>query len=71
MERVAPEVKDITGQEIPGTGQWHQKFTLFMPGDPETEQLFDRTGINLDLFDPQVRIDLWNTLKDHRFTDSD
>lgn len=34
MQRVAPEVKDIAEHEIPGTGQWHQKFTLFMPGDP-------------------------------------
>jgi hypothetical protein len=49
MKRVAPEVKDIIEQEIPGTGQWHQKFTLFMPGDPDTEQPFDRTGTKLDL----------------------
>jgi hypothetical protein len=67
MKRVAPEVKEIIEQEIPGTGQWHQKFTLFMAGDPDTEQPFDRTGAKLDLFDPQVRIDLWKTLKDHRF----
>ncbi len=33
--------------------QWHQKFTLFMPGDPVTEQPFDRTGTKLDLSDPQ------------------
>ena len=63
MERVAPDVKDIAEQEIPGTGQWHQKFTLFMPGDPATEQPFDRTGAKLDLLDPQVRIDLWKSLK--------
>jgi hypothetical protein len=69
MELVAPEIKDIIEQEIPGTGQWYQKFTLFMPGDPETEQPFDRTGIKLDLSDPQVRIDLWKTLKDPRFND--
>ena len=69
MKRVAPDVKDIAEQEIPGTGQWHQKFTLFMPGDPVTEQPFDRTGTRLDLSDPQVRIDLWKTLKDHRFGD--
>ena len=69
MEQVAPEVKDIVEQEISGTGQWHQKFTLFMPGDPESEQLFDRTGTKLDLSDPQVRIDLWNTLKDQRYGD--
>lgn len=69
MERVAPEVKDIAEHEIPGTGQWHQKFTLFMPGEPVTEQPFDRTGAKLDLSDPQVRIDLWITLKDHRFSD--
>jgi hypothetical protein len=43
MKQVAPEVKDVTEGEIPGTGQWHQKFTLFMPGDPVTEQPFDRT----------------------------
>jgi len=69
MKRLAPEVKDITEEEIPGTGQWHQKFTLFMRGDPATEQLFDRTGTKLDFSDPQVRIDLWKTLKDHRFSD--
>jgi hypothetical protein len=34
MERVAPAVKDLTEEEISGTDQWHQKFTLFMPGDP-------------------------------------
>jgi hypothetical protein len=34
-----------------------------------TEQLFDRTGTKLDFSDPQVRIDLWKTLKDHRFSD--
>ncbi len=67
MKRVAPQVKDIVEQEIPGTGQWHQKFTHFMPGDPDTEQPFDRTGAKLDLSDPQVRIDLWKTLKDRRF----
>jgi hypothetical protein len=27
-----------------------------MPGDPVTEQPFDRTGTKLDLSDPQVRI---------------
>lgn len=69
MQRVAPDVKDITEQEIPGTGQWHQTFTLFMAGDPVTEQPFDRTGIKLDLADPQVRIDLWKTLRDNRFGD--
>lgn len=69
MELVAPEVKDIVEQEIPGTGQWHQKFTLFMPGDRESEQPFDRTGVKLDLSDPQVRIDLWKTLRDARFDD--
>jgi len=42
-----------------------------MRGDPATEQLCDRTGTKLDLSDPQVRIDLWKTLKDHRFSDSD
>ena len=71
MKRVAPEVKDLTEEEIPGTGQWHQQFTLFMPGEPVTEQPFDRTGTKLDLSDPQVRIDLWKTLKDHRFSGSD
>jgi hypothetical protein len=40
-----------------------------MRGDPATEQLFDRTGTKLDLSDPQIRIDLWKTLKDHRFGD--
>ena len=69
MKRLAPEVKDITEEEIPKTGQWHQKFTLFMRGDPATEQLFDRIGTKLDLSDPLVRIDLWKTLKDHRFSD--
>jgi hypothetical protein len=69
MKQATPEVKDVTEEEIPGTGQWHQKFTLFMPGDPVTEQPFDRTGTKLDLSDPQVRIDLWKTLKDHRFSD--
>ena len=69
MERVAPAVKDLTEEEIPWAGQWHQKFTLFMPGDPVTEQPFDRIGTKLDLSDPQVRIDLWKTLKDHRFSD--
>ena len=69
MKPLAPEVKDISEQEITGTGQWHQKFTLFMPGDPVTEQPFDRTGTKLDLADPQVRIDLWKTLKDDRFND--
>lgn len=69
MKRVAPEVKDLTEEEISGTGQWHQQFTLFMPGDPVTEYLFDRVGIKLDLSDPQVRIDLWKTLKDQRFSD--
>jgi hypothetical protein len=68
LKQVAPEVKEVT-EEIPGTGQWHQKFTLFMSGDPVTEQPFDRTGTKLDLSDPQVRIDLWKTLKDHRFSD--
>ncbi|HKY08578.1 MAG TPA: hypothetical protein VJQ55_10065 [Candidatus Binatia bacterium] len=69
MKRVAPEFKDVIEEEIPGTGQWHQKFTLFMPGDPATEQLFDRIGIKVDLSDPKVRLDLWKTLKDHRFSD--
>ena len=69
MKRVAPEVKDVTEQEIAGTGQWHQKFTLFMPDDPATEQPFDRIGIKLDLSDPQLRIDLWKTLRDPRFSD--
>jgi hypothetical protein len=36
-----------------------------------TEQPFDRTGSKPDLSDPKVRIDLWKTLKDQRFTDSD
>ena len=52
MKRLAPEVKDVIEEQIPGTGQWHQKFTLFMPGDPATEQPFDRTGTKLDLSDP-------------------
>ena len=69
MKRVAPEVKEVSEQEIAGTGQWHQKFTLFMPGDPATEQQFDRVGIKLDLSDPQVRIDLWKLLRDSRFSD--
>ena len=69
MKRVAPEVKDLIEEEIPGTGQWHQTFTLFMPGDPETEQPFNRTGTKLDLSDPKVRIDLWKTLRDQRFSD--
>jgi hypothetical protein len=69
MKQVAREVKDVTEEEMPGTGQWHQKFTLFMPGDPVTEQPFDRTGTKLDLSDPQVRIDLWKKLKDQRFSD--
>jgi hypothetical protein len=69
MERVAPEIKNIVEHEIPGTGQWHQIFTLYMPGDPVTEQPFDRTGAKLDLSDPRVRIDLWRTLKDDRFSD--
>jgi hypothetical protein len=69
MKRMAPEVKDVFEEEIPGTGQWHQKFTLFMPGDPATEQPFDRTGTRLDLADPQVRIDVWKTVKDPRFSD--
>ena len=67
MKQVAAEVKDVSEEEIPGTGQWHRKFTLFMPGDPVTEQPFDRTGTKLDLSDPQVRI--WKTLKNHRFSD--
>jgi len=69
MGLVAPDLKDITEEEIPGTGQWHQKFTLFMAGDPDSEQPFDRTGVKLDLTDPQVRIDLWRTLRDPRFDD--
>jgi hypothetical protein len=69
MQLVAPEVKEITEEEISGTGQWHQKFTLYMPGDPESEQPFDRIGVKLDLSDPQVRIDLWRTLRDPRFDD--
>ena len=71
MERVAPEFRDLTEEEIPGTGQWHQKFTLFMPGDPVTEQPFDHIGTKLDLSDPQVRIDLWKRLRDDRFNDGD
>jgi hypothetical protein len=67
MKRLAPEVKDLTEEEIPGTGQWHQTFTLFMPGDSVSEQPFNRIGTRLDLSDPQVRIDLWKTLKDDRF----
>jgi len=67
MKRLAPEVKDLTEEEIPGTGQWRQTFTLFMPGDPVTEQPFNRIGTRLDLSDPQVRIDLWKTVKDDRF----
>ncbi|HEY6996779.1 MAG TPA: hypothetical protein VFD87_01275 [Phototrophicaceae bacterium] len=67
MKRLAPEVKDLTEEEIPGTGQWHQTFTLFMPGDAVSEQPFNRIGTRLDLSDPQVRIDLWKTLKDDRF----
>jgi hypothetical protein len=69
MERVAPEVRALTEEEIPGTGQWRQRFTLFMPRDPATEQPFDRIGTKLDLSDPQVRIDLWKTLKDPRLGD--
>ena len=69
MKRVAPEVKDLTEEEIPGTGQWRQTFTLFMPGDPITGQPFSRIGSKLDLSDPQVRIGLWKTLKDIRFAD--
>jgi hypothetical protein len=69
MKRLAPDVKNVFEEEIAGTGQWHQKFTLFMPDDPATEQPFDRIGIKLDLADPQVRIDLWKTLKDSRFSD--
>jgi hypothetical protein len=69
MKRVAPEVKDVIEEEIAGSGSWHQKFTLFMPGEPMTEQPFDRTGSKLDLSDPQVRIDLWRTLRDSRFND--
>jgi len=69
MGIVPPDLKDITEEEIPGTGQWHQKFTLFMPGDPDSEQPFDRTGVKLDLSDPQVRIDLWRTLRDPCFDD--
>ena len=40
-----------------------------MPGDPMSEQPFDRTGAKLDLSDARVRIDLWKTLKDPRFSD--
>jgi hypothetical protein len=69
MDRVAPEIKDLFEEEILATGHWHQKFTLFMPGDSSTEQPFDRIGVKLDLSDPQVRIDLWRTLRDHRFSD--
>lgn len=69
MKRIAPEVKDLTEEEISGTGQWHQRFLLFMPGDPATEQPFDRIGIKLDLSDPQVRLDLWKSLRDSRFSD--
>jgi hypothetical protein len=69
VERAAPEVRDIIEEAIPGTGQWHQKFTLFIPGDPATEQPFDRIGTRLDLSDPKVRIDLWKTLKDPRLSD--
>ncbi|MGN6734302.1 MAG: hypothetical protein ACTHMB_20395 [Candidatus Binatia bacterium] len=67
MKRLAPEVKDLTEEEIPGTGQWHQTFTLFMSGDAVSEQPFTRIGTRLDLSDPQVRIDLWKTLKDDHF----
>ena len=66
MRRLAPEVKDVIEQEIAGTGQWHQKFTLVMPDDQWNEQPFDHTGVKLDLEDPQVRIDLWKNLKTHR-----
>lgn len=66
MERIAPHIKDIFEEQIPGTGQWHQKFTLFMPGAPWSEQPFDRIGVKLDLADPQVRIDLWKTLREER-----
>jgi hypothetical protein len=69
MKRVAPEVKELTEEEIPGTGQWHQTFTLLMPGNPATEQPFNRIGTKLDLSDPLVRIDLWKTLRDDRFKD--
>ena len=69
MKRVAPAIKDIFEEEIPGTGHWHQTFTLFMPGDPSTEQPFDRVGAKLDLSNPQVRLDLWKTLRDQRFDD--
>ena len=69
MKRIAPEVKDVTEKEIPGTGHWHQKFTLFMSGDPVTEQPFERIGSKLELSNPQVRIDLWKALKDDRFDD--
>ena len=55
MKQVAPEVKDVTEEEIPGASQRHQKFMLFMSGDPVTERPFDRTGTKLDLSDPQVR----------------
>jgi hypothetical protein len=64
MERVAPDVKDITEEEIAGTGQWHQKFTLFVPGD--------RAAIRsdwgrLDLSGPEGPDEFWKTLTGHRF----
>lgn len=71
MQRVAPQVKDLIEEEISGTGQWRQRFTLGMPGDPWSEQTFDRTGVKLDLSDPQIRLDLWKTLRDDRFSDGD
>jgi hypothetical protein len=37
-----------------------------VPGDPMTE---NRSIASVDLSDPQVRIDLWKTLKNNRFAD--
>jgi hypothetical protein len=54
MKQVASEVKDVSEEEIPGTGQWHQKFALFMSGDPVTEQPFDRIGTKPDLSDSKL-----------------
>lgn len=69
MQRLAPEIADLVEEEIPGTGHWRQRFTLVMPGDPWNAQPFDRVGVKLDLADPQVRVNLWRTLRDDRFDD--
>lgn len=69
MQRAAPESKISSRREIPGTGLWHQRFTLFMPGDPASEPPFHRTGTKPDLSNPQVRVDLWKTLKAPLFND--